>query len=130
MTIPDASESANTIQSDTTPVNTIVARAKEMIAELLWVSVRILRLSYRSARTPPHGPRNRTGPNASAALIPSAVPLLVSVSTSHEVAVKVIHVPTADTNCPLRNRRKFRETRAASEMRRQVTRMRDLNGRL
>src|SRR4029077_18894408 len=65
-----------------------------------------------SASTPPHGPRTNTGPNDNAAFTPSAVPLPVSVRTSHDDAVKFIHVPTAETNCPDRYRRKFLELRS------------------
>src|SRR6476646_8685120 len=128
MTIPEVSERANTIQSETTSVNTIVARLSEMTAAVLCVNVRIRRLSNRSARTPPHGPSTRTGPKASAALIPSAVPLPVSVKMSHDVAVKVIHVPIAEMNWPLRNSRKLRDPRADANVRRHTRVIRGLIG--
>ena len=44
--------------------------------------------------------------------MPSAAPLRVSCHTSQPVAVNVIHVPIADTNCPIRNSRKLRLARA------------------
>ena len=118
VTIPEARESAKTIHSETTSVNTIVARVSETTAAVPCVHVRIRRLSNRSARTPPQGPSSRTGPNASAALIPRAVPLpVVSVRMSHDVAVNVIHVPIAEMNWPMRKSRKLREPRADANVR-------------
>ena len=80
------------------PVKTRAARDRDTTAKHDWVAVRIRRLSKRSASTPPHGPSRSTGPNESAAFTPSAVPLPVKLRTSHDDAVKFIHVPTADTN--------------------------------
>ncbi len=70
------------------------------------------RLSNRSAKTPPYAPSNSTGRKYSATLVPSAVPLSVSSSTSHAEAVKFIHMPMAEIVWPVRYRRKLRDSRS------------------
>ena len=56
-----------------------------------------LRLSNRSAMTPPNGASSRVGRNCIATTVPSAVPLPVSSSTSHDWARPCIQVPLNDT---------------------------------
>ncbi len=117
VTIPAVNANTKTIQSWTTSVNTSTLMVRATAAYAVWVHIKIRRLSNRSASTPPKAPNRSTGPNESAALRPSAVPLPVSFSTSQAMAVKFIHVPVADTSCPARYRRKFRDVRSEANVR-------------
>ncbi len=67
-----------------------------------WVANNTRRLSYRSASTPPNGPNSRSGRNCSADTTPSAVPLPVSSSTSHDWATRCIQVPDSEITCPVK----------------------------
>ncbi len=58
-----------------------------------WVAMSSLRLSTRSAISPPHGPMNSTGPNCSATVMLSMRALPVRWSTSQPCAIDCIQVP-------------------------------------
>src|SRR5581483_8287586 len=79
VTTPCRSESAYTIPTVTRPVATRAQSAIASSANALCVTIRILRLSRRSASRPPQAPSTSIGPKFSAAWIPSAVPLSVSL---------------------------------------------------
>src|SRR6476659_11169779 len=79
------------------------------------------RLSDRSATSPPHGPRSRTGPNCAAARAPSAMPLSVSLRTSSVCATSVSQLPICEISWPVKNSRKLRtrsDRKVASKVRR------------
>ncbi len=65
------------------------------------VTIRMRRLEYRSAMTPPHKLKSRSGKNCNPVVMPSAVPLLwVSSSTSQSCATRCIQLPVFDTTWP------------------------------
>jgi hypothetical protein len=100
-TRPSAVASTSTCQYCTIPATSSRPRTRATSASPDWVASRSLRLSMRSASTPPQSPRTRAGPNCSAVMIPSAVPELVRVSTSQSWATRCIHVPVSETSCPV-----------------------------
>ena len=60
-----------------------------------------MRLSKRSAITPPHAPKSNVGRNWSAITRPTAKPLLCDRSSTSQLSATVcIHVPHNDTPCP------------------------------
>ena len=59
-----------------------------------------LRLSTRSATTPPYGPSSSTGNVCSATTTPILVPEPVSTSTSQDCATVCIQVPTREMAWP------------------------------
>ena len=69
----------------------------------LWVTMRILRRSNRSAMRPVTGTSRSCGPNCSAMVMPTAkASLSVSwVSTTQLWVVACIHVPTFETRAPM-----------------------------
>ena len=70
-----------------------------------WVMIKIRRLGYRSAMTPPSRPNSSTGRNCSATATPTAVTLPVSSSTSQSCAMRCIHSPVVATTWELRKSR-------------------------
>jgi hypothetical protein len=64
------------------------------------VTVSSVRLSNRSASTPPQAPNRSTGRNCSPAVMPTAVPLPVSCTISHISATICIQLPEIETTCP------------------------------
>jgi len=78
-------------------------RASEAIDDC--VTIRIRRLSKRSAMTPPHVPASSIGTNCRPAVAPSATALPVSLSTSHACATDCIHVPDTEMAWPKKYRR-------------------------
>jgi hypothetical protein len=64
------------------------------------VTVSSVRLSKRSASTPPTPANSSTGRNCSPAVTPTAVPLPVSCTTSHISATICIQLPEIDTAWP------------------------------
>lgn len=79
---------------------------------MVLVTRSILRLSKRSATDPAHAPNTKDGTNWSAARRPIAASLSLSSSTSHSCAVIWSHVPSVDSSCPAKYRRKFTDDRA------------------
>ena len=61
-----------------------------------------LRLSIRSATTPPYGPSIRTGRVCSATAHPTSVAEPVSLKISHDCATDCIHVPVSEIACPVK----------------------------
>jgi hypothetical protein len=62
----------------------------------------MVRLSYRSASTPPHSENSSDGPNCRASTMPTAVPELSESSrTSQSWATRCIQVPVSETTWPL-----------------------------
>ena len=100
LTVPRASTSANTIHSSTEPVAASAQRASAGSAIAAWVSIRMRRLGKRSASRPPNAPSTRIGANWRQAVMPTARPLPVSLSTSQVSATICIQLPLSDTTWP------------------------------
>ncbi len=99
-TEPRANTSAMTIQTSTAPVTASPNRTRAGIAIAAWVAISSLRLSKRSASTPPYAPKSRIGANWLAVVRPTANPLPVSWSTSHISATICIQFPLSETTWP------------------------------
>ncbi len=74
-------------------MNASTARTAAAVPIVLWVTSRILRFGKRSAMTPPNRPSRRVGVNCSAVVMPTAVALPVSVSTSQSWAMRWTQPP-------------------------------------
>jgi hypothetical protein len=89
-----------------TPDSVSTASAVAVHAIVIAVTTRRMRLSKRSASTPPHAPNKSVGTNCSAITAPIATPLLPErCSTSHPSAIVCIHVPHSEMPWPMKNRR-------------------------
>ena len=64
------------------------------------VIVSSVRLSKRSASSPPQAPNSSTGRNWSPAVMPTAAPLPVSCTISHISATICIQLPETETTWP------------------------------
>ena len=100
VTMPRVSTSANTIQVSTEPPAVRPHSAKAGSAISSWVTVRSVRLSNRSASTPPQAPNRSIGRNCRPAVIPTAAPLPVSCTISHISATICIQLPEIETAWP------------------------------
>ena len=89
-------------------MNAKAASANDWIMAKVWIPIRSLRLSERSATTPAHAPKMSTGRNWAAVINPTATPLCVRWSTSRVWVINVIQLPACETICPPKKRRKLR----------------------
>ena len=104
-TLPRTSTRANTIQGVTTPLTVTANSASAGTTMPSWVSISSLRLSKRSASSPPYAPISNIGANCSAASSPTATPLLVRRRISHVSATIWTQLPLSDTTWPVKYRR-------------------------
>ena len=95
---PSIVASTSTCQNCTTPVTASTPSTSATSACAVCVASSSRRLLPRSASMPPHRPSTSDGPNCSAVTMPSAVPELVSSSTSQSCATRCIQVPVSETN--------------------------------
>jgi hypothetical protein len=105
LTQPAANASAYTIHTSTTPDATHSHSTSPSAASASWVATSRRRRSWRSAIAPPHRPKRNTGANRKANVVPTAVPLPVSSSTSHASAIACIHPPVWEISSPPKNSR-------------------------
>ena len=68
---------------------------------VVWVSIMSLRLSKRSAMTPPQTPKTSTGTNCRNTVNPTAVTLWVSWNTSQSMAMRCIHAEVLAITCEI-----------------------------
>jgi hypothetical protein len=81
------------------------ARMSAKTAAAVCVAMSRRRLSTLSASAPAQAPRTSTGPNCRPTVMPRAMPLPVSCSTSQLCATDCIQVPLIETTWEMKNRR-------------------------
>ncbi len=98
VTQPSANASTYTCHSCTTPPTSSSPRINPNDAIATSETIRMRRLSYRSASSPPYIDRNSVGPNCRSITTPTAKPSPPErVRTNQSCAIRCIHVPTRDT---------------------------------
>ena len=107
MEMPVRPVSTQIIHTVTTSVTTRTARTRARTAAAVWVAIRSLRLSTRSASAPPQAPRKSTGPNCRPTVIPRSTELPVRLSTSQFWATDCIQVPLIEITWLMKNSRKL-----------------------
>ena len=105
-THPKANERMYTQARVAIPATSSTPRIRAHNAMVVWVAMRSLRLSNRSASAPAGSDTMAVGPNCKAMTMPTATPLPPdSSSTSQSWAMRCIQVPTSETTCPPAQRR-------------------------
>ena len=102
---PRPSARIHTIHNSTTPVSARMPSTRASRPCAAWVPMSSLRLSTASATDPVHAPSTSTGTVCSATVTPSALPLELSVRTSHACATVCSHVPGTEISWPEKYRR-------------------------